>query len=64
MLRALGEPESGLGKLLVSLDMLEERGLIIRQKKGEALHIALAPAKEKVDIFASPLYQRLAGPEL
>lgn len=64
LLRALGEPESGLGKLLVSLDMLEERGLIIRQKKGEALHIALAPAKEKVDIFASPLYQRLAGPEL
>ncbi len=48
---------------MVSLDMLEERGLIIRQEKGEALHIALTPAKEKVDIFASPLYQRLAGPE-
>lgn len=59
LLRALGEGEEGLGRLLLSLDMLEERGLIAREEKGEALRVSLVPAKGKVDIFASPLYQRL-----
>lgn len=61
LLGALKEKGGGLGRLLVSLDMLEERGLITCAYKGEALHAAVVPTKEKVDIFASPVYKRLAG---
>lgn len=61
LLGALKEKGAGLGRLLVSLDMLEERGLITRRYQGEALHITVVPTKNKVDIFASPLYKRLAA---
>lgn len=61
LLGALGDEGPGLGRLLASLDMLEERGLITCGRSGEAMHIALMPTQGKVDIFASPVYRQLAG---
>lgn len=60
LLGALQDGGEGLGRLLVSLDMLEERGLVIRTYKGEALYIQVVPTKGKVDIFASDVYRKLA----
>ncbi len=63
LLAALGEEGGGLGRLLVSLDMLEERGLIACGHRGEALAVTIVPTEHKVDIFASPLYRKLTGAE-
>ena len=49
-----------MGWVLVGLDTLEERGLIRRGGQGEALRVQVLPQAGKVDIFASPVYQRLA----
>ena len=57
---ALGAGGEGLGWVLVGLDILEERGLIRRGGQGEALRVQVLPQAGKVDIFASPVYQRLA----
>ena len=45
--------------ILVCCDILEERGLIQYQVKGNALSARLIPVSQKVDIFASPLFARL-----
>lgn len=59
LLAALQEKGESLGRLLVSLDMLEERGLITREHNGEALRVHVVPTKNRVDIFQSPVYRRL-----
>ncbi len=61
LLDALQEKGTSLGRLLVSLDMLKERGLITCESKGEASYIVVVPTKNKVDIFASPIYKKLAA---
>lgn len=57
-------PGFGLGRLLLSLDMLEERRLVAFLGGEERRSAEVLPAQGKVDIFASPVYQRaraLAG---
>lgn len=61
LLKKLDVPPEGLGKVLVGLDMLEERGLIRQQRRGEVLTAQVLPTQGKVDIFASPVYQKLVG---
>lgn len=48
-----------LGKLLLCLDMLEERGLVKKKERGEAFQVGVVETKEKVDIFASPVFTRI-----
>ncbi len=55
----LRERRFNLGMILVCCDILEERGLIQYQVKGNALSARLIPVSQKVDIFASPLFARL-----
>ena len=55
----LRERRFNLGMILVCCDVLEERGLIQYQVKGNALSARLIPVSQKVDIFASPLFARL-----
>ena len=56
---ALAPKGFGLGKLLLGLDMLEERGLAKFRRQGERLGVQLLPTQGKVDIFASPVFQKL-----
>lgn len=39
--------------------MLEERGLAKSRRQGERLGVQLLPTQGKVDIFASPVFQKL-----
>ena len=48
-----------LGKLLTALDVLEERGLIVRERGCWQL----IPQKEKADLYASPCLPKAAGPD-
>ena len=48
-----------LGKLLLSLDILEERSLLLLEKQGEILEIAVPPASGKMDIFSSSIFAKL-----
>lgn len=50
-------PGFNLGKLLLSLDMMEERKLIALMGGEERKSAELLPTQGKVDIFASPVYQ-------
>lgn len=50
-----------LGKLLLCLDMMEERGLVELGPQEDQLTAKLLPAREKVDIFASPVFQKLVA---
>lgn len=60
LLLELGGTEGfGLGRLLVCLDILQERKLICCEHRGEVLYAQVLPTEEKVDIFASPVYKRL-----
>lgn len=52
-----------LGKLLVCLDILEERSLIRCARRGELIQAELLRTTGKVDVFASGAYRRLAGKE-
>ncbi len=52
-------PEFNLGKLLLSLDIMEERRLITLLGGEERKVAELLPTEGKVDIFASPIYQRI-----
>lgn len=58
LLRTLGERFS-LGKLLVSMEILEERGLAGFELSGESVRIQVPEMNGKVDIFASPVFARL-----
>ncbi|CCX37246.1 single-stranded-DNA-specific exonuclease RecJ [Clostridium sp. CAG:1013] len=51
-------PGFNLGKLLLCLDMLEERRLIVLTGGEERRAAQLLPTQGKVDIFASPVYLR------
>lgn len=50
-----------LGKLSLSLDILEERGLINLTEQGEMIQITVPSVQNKVDIFASPLLANILG---
>ena len=55
----LRERRFNLGMILICCDVLQERGLIQYQMKGNALSAQVIPASRKVDIFASPLFTLL-----
>ncbi len=48
-----------LGKLLVCLDVLEERKLISMSPTGDALNISIEAVSGKVDIMASPILHKI-----
>lgn len=52
-------PGFNLGKLLLSLDIMVERRLITLMGGEERKVAELLPTQGKVDIFASPIYQRV-----
>ncbi len=56
-----GLPGFSLGKLLLCLDMLQERRLIDLMGGEEKKVAQLLPTRGKVDIFASPVYERAKG---
>ncbi len=63
LLALAGELDSqglGLGKLLLALDVLEERGLAKRQGQDEQASWRLLPHAQKVDLSASPCLAGLA----
>ena len=47
-----------LGKLLLGLDMLQERRLVALMGGEERRSAQILPTQGKVDIFASPVYQQ------
>ena len=51
-------PGFGLGKLLLCLDMLQERRLVALLGGEERKSAEILPTQGKVDIFASPVFQR------
>ena len=51
-------PGFGLGKLLLCLDMLQERRLVALLGGEERKSAEILPTQGKVDIFASPMFQR------
>lgn len=51
----------GLGKLLLGLDMMEERGLIVCGPRGSTMTAQLQRTAGKVDMFASEVYRRLTA---
>lgn len=59
MVLSLGEKRFNLGKLLLCLDVLEERGLIHKQGTGEMRKVELIPTEEKVDLFASQVFAKM-----
>lgn len=64
LLAVLATAGFSMGKLLLCLDILEERGLILRQETGESFTIEAVKTAGKVDIFASPVFlalRRLGG---
>ena len=50
-----------LGKLLLCLDMLEERGLAKCSAQSDIMTVQLQKTEGKVDVFASPIYIELQG---
>ncbi len=52
-------PGFNLGKLLLCLDIMEERRLIALMGGEERRSAEVLPTQGKVDIFASPVYQRV-----
>lgn len=52
-------PGFQLGKLMICLDALKERGLIQWEGQTELMRVTVLQAKEKVDLFGSPVLQRL-----
>ena len=50
-----------LGKLLLCLDMLEERGLAECSPQSDIMTVQLRKTEGKVDMFASPIYIELQG---
>ena len=50
-----------LGKLKLSLDILNERKLIALQKNGDLVKITINSVEGKVDIFDSPIVHSLNG---
>lgn len=63
LLSRLGET-LGLAKLLVALDVLQERGLIAMNADGERIQAALREVEGKVDLTSSPLLQRIQALEV
>lgn len=59
LLMTLAHQGFTLGRLLFSLDLLAERGLIARGLRGSLLRAYRLPAKEKADLDASPLLAAL-----
>ena len=55
----LQKQELSMGRLLVILDVLEERGLLRKEEKGEDLLLELLPVKQKADLTASPVLRKL-----
>ena len=51
-------PGMNLGKLLLGLDMLQERRLVALMGGEERRSAQILPTQGKVDIFASPVYQQ------
>ena len=51
-------PGMNLGKLLLGLDMLQERRLVALMGGEERRSAQIPPTQGKVDIFASPVYQQ------
>ena len=51
-------PGMNLGKLLLGLDMLQERRLVALMDGEERRSAQILPTQGKVDIFASPVYQQ------
>ncbi len=58
------EDKMDLARLLIILDILEERGLISLEKDGERAHIQLKEVEGKVDLTASPLLRRIKSLEV
>ncbi len=58
-LNTLKDRKFSLGKLLLCLDLLEERGLIECGPRGETFSVRLCRTAGKVDVFASPVFQGL-----
>ena len=54
-----GLPSLSLGKLLLCLDIMEERRLVALLGGEERKVAEILPTQGKVDIFASPLYQQV-----
>lgn len=50
-----------LGKLKLSLDILWERKLIDLEKWGDIVKITVSQISGKVDIFASPIFEKVRG---
>ena len=50
-----------LGRLLLCVDVLAERGLAERLLEGDFLRVRLLPAEGKADLFSSPLLGGLNG---
>ncbi len=59
LLPALSGEGISLARLLVALDVMEEKGLIARTVSGEVTQIQLLPVNGKVDLFDSPLVRTL-----
>lgn len=61
LLSFLGELEEAfsLGKLLVAFEILDERGLVSWEIQGDKRQGNLRKTETKVDLFASPVFQRL-----
>ncbi len=57
----IGLDNINLGKLLFMLDVMKERGLIGIKGKGaeNVQNVSILPIDKKVDIFASPLFEKL-----
>lgn len=55
------QPQLHMGKLLFLLDVMEERKLILCKHHAGLLRVELMPVQGKVDLTASPLFEKLKG---
>ena len=59
LLSHLDAEKFSLAKLLLSIDVLLERGLVTAEAAGDALNLKLCPVSGKVDIMASPILHKI-----
>ena len=59
LLSRLDTEKFSLAKLLLSLDVLMERGLVTAEPAGDALNIKLCAVSGKVDVMASPILHKI-----
>lgn len=59
LLPRIPEPSPGLEKLLIAMDVFEERGLIRLEKAGDTYQVKLVPQKGKIDLMDSRIMRSL-----